>query len=166
MIKFRNVCLGILICLCVSLVSIQATLVHVKPKIEYVKIPSQPPKIPGRINDDSVMNHIKRLKIKYPKIVLAQAKLESANYKSRLCKVQNNLFGMVGAISRPTTSLNKHTKYATYHSYVESITDYALYQASFVKGIKSEDEYYAYLHKHYAEDVNYVKQIKYIVDTL
>lgn len=164
MIKFRNVCFGILICLFVSFISVKATLVQMKPKIEYIKIPI-PPKIPGKINDDSVMNHIKKLKIKYPKIVLAQVKLESANYKSSLFKRNNNLLGFTLANLRPTTA-KYGGKYAKYNNYIECITDYALFQASFIKNIRSENEYYTYLHKHYAVDENYVKKLKFIVDTL
>ena len=47
---------------------------------------------------------------------------------------------------------------------MESIYDYAFYQCRYLGGIRTEAEYYAYLGKSYAEDKDYVKVLKSVVE--
>ena len=44
--------------------------------------------------DQQVYDELKKYNVKYPQIVLAQAKLETGNYTSTLCKKHGNLFGL------------------------------------------------------------------------
>jgi hypothetical protein len=163
---FKFIWKVVISCLIVGFLTFQITKSSIKPKIEYIKTLTQQPN-QNICNDDSVWNYLKILKIKYPKIVLAQAKLESNNYNSPLFIKNNNLFGMTEAESRPTTSIHKkREKYAYYKTYYASIEDYAIWQSSILHKIKNEKQYMIYIGKYYASDPKYSSKIKKITDTL
>lgn len=93
-----------------------------------------------------VRAEIRRHGIPHPDIVLAQARLETGNFTSRLCRVDNNLFGI------------KHNgKYARYSHWKRSVADYKKCISSRYKG----GNYYAFLTKiGYAKDKEYIKKLK------
>ena len=117
-------------------------------------------------SEDKLISYIKELRIKYPHIVLAQAKIESGNYSSFIFKNNNNLFGMRHPKVRMTTSKGSKFKYAKYSSWRESLLDYALYSATQIKNVSSEKEYYNFLGKVYAEDSSYTLIIKKTADKI
>lgn len=80
------------------------------------------------------------------KIVLAQARLETGNFKSDRCKKDHNLFGI------------KHDgKYAKYRNWRESIADYKKRISSRYTG----GNYYSFLVKiKYASDEKYIHKLK------
>jgi hypothetical protein len=113
---------------------------------------------------EEIEETIYKMNFRYPHIVLAQAKLESANFSSTIFIENNNLFGMKQARTRPTTATGTSRSHATYNSWKDSIIDYALYASTYLHG-KSEYEYYAYLGRNYAQDPDYVNKLKHIVQT-
>ena len=69
------------------------------------------------------------------------------------------------AKSRLTTAKSvKGTSHASYETWRLSVTDRALFETSFLRGLKTEEDYYKYLGDNYASDVNYVSKLKKIVD--
>ena len=61
----------------------------------------------------------------YRKWIIAQSKLETANWTSKLYKEQNNAFGMKCIVSRKTTSTGcGATGFAIYRSVGDSLADY------------------------------------------
>lgn len=113
------------------------------------------------INDTLLYNKIKDMKIKFPDIVLAQAKLESGNYTSSNFVKHNNLFGMTIPQSRATTGkVAKDCNYSHYDTWEESLYDYALWQERYCHNIKTKKEYLSYLAKNYAKDSSYIVKIK------
>ena len=124
------------------------------PKVIYV---SQKEKVymveyrdkPDKFTKEKLIQYLKDLNIKYPEVVYAQAVMESGNFKSKMFRVDNNLFGMRKAKSRCTVALDGGT-YAKFKTWRESVIDYALYQTTFVKKIKSQSEYTNYLAENYA----------------
>ena len=91
--------------------------------------------------------------IPHPEIVLAQAKLETGNYKSKLCKKHNNLFG-----------LRKGNSYRKYSNYEECVKDY---KRLISKRLRPSENYYAFLVRiKYAEDEQYIKKLKSAVQIL
>lgn len=90
--------------------------------------------------------------LKYPKVVLAQAILESNHFRSNVFLKYNNLFGMKIPSKRPSLRIHAKsytTTYSSYKSWKESVIDYALYQSTFIFNIKSEEEYLNYISKNY-----------------
>lgn len=111
-------------------------------------------------SEDELIEKLKELNVKFPHIVLAQAKIESASYSSNIFKYNHNLFGMREAKSRITTALGTQRNHAYYKDWTQSVYDYAFYQATYLKKIKTEEQYFRYLGNSYAEDPNYLLKIK------
>jgi len=123
------------------------------------------------INKDttfSVLNlreYILQLNIKYPKVVLAQAIIESGHFKSKLFKENNNLFGMRHAKQRHCISEGSKNGYAIYNNWKESVIDYAFYQKTYLSKL-NQDEYIAAIQKRHCSDKNYTKLINQIIRQL
>ena len=93
-----------------------------------------------------VRAELQRQHVPHPEIVLAQARLETGNFKSRRCKVDHNLFGI------------KHNgRYAKYAKWQDSVSDYKARISSRYAG----GDYYAFLRRiGYAKDPNYVRKLR------
>ena len=114
-------------------------------------------------SEDKLIDMLVSLNIKFPHIVLAQAKLESGNYSSKIFKENHNLFGMKEARVRIHTSKGTQFNHAYYSRWKESVYDYAFYQCRYLSTLHTEKEYYSYLSKSYAEANNYVEILKSMV---
>jgi len=114
-------------------------------------------------SEDKLIDMLVSLNIKFPHIVLAQAKLESGNYSSKIFKENHNIFGMKEARVRIHTSKGTQFNHAYYSHWRESVYDYAFYQCRYLSTLHTEDEYYTYLSKSYAEATNYVNILKSMV---
>ena len=112
--------------------------------------------------EDKLIRKLKELNIKYPYIVLAQAKLESNNYSSHIFIDNNNLFGMKEAQVRINTAKGTQYKHAYYNTWQESVLDYAFWMATYGSKCKTEQQYYDLLNG-YAEDPNYQAKLKNII---
>lgn len=115
------------------------------------------------ISDSLLYSMINNLRIPHSKIVFAQAKLESANYKSELYNTNFNLFGMKYATKRPTITSYEHMGYQRYANWKESVVDYLIWQLSHNVDKLNDNRYFEYLHAVYAEDPNYVNKLKTII---
>jgi hypothetical protein len=117
----------------------------------------------NKFSKEKFVSELKRLNIKYPYIVMAQSIVETGNWKSSIFKENHNLFGMKQASVRINTASGTQNNHAYYETWMESIYDYAFYQCRYLSNLQSEEAYYAYLQNSYAEDPNYVKILKSIV---
>jgi len=98
-----------------------------------------------------VLAEIQRQGIPHPHIVLAQARLETGNFRSDRCRRDHNLFGM-----------KRGRRYAKYSNWRESVKDYKQRISSRYNG----GDYYAFLRRiGYASDPNYIGKVKHIVKT-
>lgn len=96
--------------------------------------------------DQQVLRELQRYDVKHPKIVLAQAKLETGNFTSELCKKHGNLFGLKGKKG-----------YAKFSSWRESVKAYKEWVQYKYKG----GDYYVFLREiGYASDPNYIIKVK------
>ena len=113
-------------------------------------------------SEENLLKLIKTMRIDHPEIVLAQAKLETGDFKSYVFKKHNNLFGMSNAFGRPTVRkpVDTNTVYASYRTWQESVIDYALWQAATSNNL-TEADYLKRLNR-YAEDPNYISKVKII----
>lgn len=108
---------------------------------------------------ENLKSYLTELNVKYPHIVMAQSEIETGHYSSTIFKENHNLFGMKEAKLRPTTAKGTNNNHAYYKNWRESCQDYALYQASYLKNIKTEEEYLQYLKQNYAQDSSYINKI-------
>lgn len=111
---------------------------------------------------EKLETYLEELNLKYPDIVMAQAIIETGNFKSRIFKENNNLFGMKVAKIRPTTNDGEQHEHAYYNTWRESVLDYALYQSRYLCSL-SKDEYIQYL-SNYAEDSSYTYKVKKLIN--
>lgn len=103
------------------------------------------------------------LNIKHSDIVLAQAILETGNFKSKVFIENNNLFGMKLSKTRPSTALGLNNNHAYYNHWTESVYDYAFWQTTFCRRL-SREEYLDYLNSVYAEDNSYKQKLLKIIN--
>lgn len=103
---------------------------------------------------DNLYDEIQRQGLKFPKIVLAQALLESSNLTSRLAREQNNLFGL----------RLRNGRYASFDHWSESVTayrDWVQYKH------RPKEDYYKFLSRiRYASCTSYIYNVKRIVKGL
>jgi flagellum-specific peptidoglycan hydrolase FlgJ len=71
---------------------------------------------------------------------------------------------MKQAYRRVNTAKGTQHNHAFYESWEESVYDYAFYQCRYLSGITNEDDYFQYLSKSYAEDPNYIKRLKDVIE--
>ena len=95
---------------------------------------------------NEVLAELKRQRVPHAGIVLAQARLETGNFKSALCRKHHNLFG-----------IKRGRSYAHYATWQQSVADYKKRISSRYKG----GDYYAFLQRiGYAEDGKYISKLK------
>ena len=114
----------------------------------------------NKFTREKFANELKRLNVKFPHIVMAQSIIETGNFKSKVFKENNNLFGMKQANVRINTAKGTQNNHAYYEDWYQSVYDYAFYQCRYLGGIDTEEEYYLYLGQNYAEAGNYVEVVK------
>jgi uncharacterized FlgJ-related protein len=114
----------------------------------------------------NVYKQLVKIGIAYPDVVLAQAKIETGNFTSKIFIENNNLFGMKLPERRETTAIGKNRNHATYTDWIQSIKDYKLWQDKMIHRAPTKHAYLAYLKRNYAEDKNYINKIKKTVKSL
>ena len=118
----------------------------------------------NEFTEDKFISMLDEINLPYPHITLAQAKLETGNFTSKIFNENHNSFGQKEAKVR--INLAKGTQYghAYYNNWEESILDYAFWYSTYASKCKSEEEFYQLLDKVYAEDELYSKKLKNIIE--
>lgn len=94
--------------------------------------------------------YLKKVNIKFPELVFAQAMKESG-FKSRIWKENHNPFGMKEASKRPNKQNGTQHGHANYDTWKDAIVDYAFYQSYVgLSKLKTEDDYL-----HFLKEMNY-----------
>jgi uncharacterized FlgJ-related protein len=117
----------------------------------------------NEFSEEKLISKIKELNFRFPHIILAQAKLETGNFKSQSFVNGNNMFGMKQAKSRANTAQGTEFGHASYDTWKESLYDYALYYNAYLNKLRTESQYYSYLSQNYATDPEYVSKLKNII---
>ena len=105
------------------------------------------------LNIENLYASLKRHGIKYPKIVLAQAILETGAFRSRVCRENNNLFGL------------RHSKgYYAFEHWEESVI---AYRDKVQYKHRDNENYYSFLRRiGYSTSKDYVRRVREIVNQL
>ena len=102
----------------------------------------------GEVNTEIMLAACKYYGIKYPKIVTAQAILESGNFKSKVFKEYKNPFGLYNS---------REKDYFRFNHWTDAIFAYQKYIEYKYKG----GDYYLFLDSiGYAEDPDYIRKVK------
>lgn len=115
-------------------------------------------------SQEALVEELKRLNIRFPHIVLAQAMIESGHFQSNIFMANNNLFGMKQARQRCTTAKGTNLNHAYYDNWKESVMDYALFQSAYLRKLKTEAQYLEYLDRNYAEAQDYDSAVKRMIE--
>jgi flagellum-specific peptidoglycan hydrolase FlgJ len=168
----RNYLFYIIFSTLISLLSIFLFKLLFIPSISLKEVPSLKSKyekvciaeVQNNFTEEKFINKIKQLNLNYPHIVYAQAMLESGNFTSKIFKENNNMFGMKQA--RVRINLAKSTQYnhAYFETWEDCLLDFAFHRATYFSKLKTEQDYYNYLGKYYAEDPSYVSKLKSMVN--
>lgn len=113
---------------------------------------------PDSINDDILYDFLLENNAWYPEILLAQAKLESGNYSSKIFQSNNNLYGMKRVYKRPTTQQGDDKGYGYYSNWCLSVLDRILWDKFTFKNKPSKEEYLKAM-RGYAEDPHYIEKL-------
>lgn len=109
-----------------------------------------------KLTQENVYKALIHYNIKYPKIVLAQAILETGHFKSNVCKKYNNLFGLYNS---------RIKDYYRFKHWSQSIIGYKNYIQYRYTNLK--ESYFNFLNRiGYAEDPNYIKVVQQIYKKL
>ena len=93
--------------------------------------------------------------VKYPKIVLAQAKLESGNYTSYHCRKRNNFLGLYNS---------KRGEYFKFNHWTDCIQGY---KDMIEYKLKDGEDYYNFLVRiRYASSPDYINKVKQIEENI
>lgn len=125
-------------------------LIHSNQKQEeMVLLPEHPFYLLDEVNEEVLYNTLKHYDFPNPAIITAQAVLESGNFKSKLCKDNNNLFGLYNS---------RTMSYFKFDSWISCVFAYKQFILS---KYNPEEDYYKFLDRiGYAEDSLYESKVK------
>lgn len=128
------------------------------PEIKVIHIVNEEqPDFFSKSPQEGLMEALEYYDVKHPKIVQAQAILETGNFTSEGCLVDNNLFGLYDS---------KRQRYYSFDHWISSVEAYvSMVQYKYKGGNdKPPNDYYKFLSDiGYAEDPNYINKLKGIV---
>ena len=100
------------------------------------------------LTDSAIIEELVRLDCVLPNVALAQMKVETGHFSSKICKENKNIAGIKTSKSELVTGMkNDHCAYATYR---DCLKDYVRIQNRYLKNIDGK----------YAESKDYIKIIK------
>jgi uncharacterized FlgJ-related protein len=85
------------------------------------------------MTDSSILKELVKHKCVLPSIAIAQARIESGNYKSQVCKQNKNLFGIKW--HKCEFVAGEHLNHASYKSYKDNIRCYIHIQNRYLRNI-------------------------------
>lgn len=137
------------------------SIVSEQPKVETVPvievantIINEQPKFFSQTPKEGLEEALSYYGLEHKDIVYAQAILETGNFKSKVCKENNNLFGLYNS---------KEKRYYKFKHWTESVV---AYKEWIQKKYQSPNNYYTFLENiNYAEDKEYTRLLKEIVNT-
>lgn len=111
----------------------------------------------NKLPQEGLMEALEYYEVKHPQIVYAQAVLETGNFTSEKCLVDNNLFGLYDS---------KRQRYYSFDHWISSVEAYVSIVQYKYKGDndKPPNHYYKFLQDiGYAKDPHYINKVKEIV---
>ena len=109
----------------------------------------------NELNDSILYLALVHYEVKYPRAVLAQAKLESGNYTSNHYRKRNNFLGLYNS---------RKKEYFRFNHWTECIL---AYKSMVEYKLREGEDYYQFLDRvGYASDPNYISKVKQIENNL
>jgi len=114
----------------------------------------------NEFSEERLRSKLNELNVRFADIAVAQAKLETNNFRSKIFLENHNLFGMKEAKTRANMARGTQYGHAYYNSWEESVMDYALWISAYANRCRTKEQMYALLDGYYAEDPNYIDKLK------
>lgn len=109
----------------------------------------------------NVYNYLIKSNILAVDVVFRQILHETGHLTSRLCREENNLFGMLVPWHRKTIAVAGGNGYAKFANWKQAIDDYKLWQKHQLENGKDLSDYYAFLRNiRYAKDSLYTFKLQ------
>ena len=129
--------------------------VNVMPKQQDIEVCDTSFLNANELNDSILYLALVHYEVKYPKAVLAQAKLESGNYTSSHYRNRNNFLGLYNSRRR------EYFKFNHWSECILAYKDMVEYK------LREGEDYYQFLDRiGYAENPNYIRLVKQIENNL
>jgi uncharacterized FlgJ-related protein len=110
--------------------------------------------------------YLKKINIKFPNLVFAQA-IKESGFKSRIWKDNHNPFGMKEANKRPNKQNGSQHGHAYYDTWKDAVIDYAFYQTYIgLSKIKTEEDYLQFLKEMNYFDTEHPGNVNYLSDLI
>lgn len=149
---FNIVISGVVACLCVLQIRDMFTLVEPSPPLVIIEV-DKAPTFKDKSPKEGLSEALEYYNVMHPKIVYAQAVLETGHFKSSACINDNNLFGLYDS---------KNKRYYKFNHWSESVVAYKDY---IQKKYQPPNDYYKFLEElPYATDPQYINKVKRIVN--
>jgi hypothetical protein len=108
--------------------------------------------------------YLKKINIKFPELVFAQA-IKESGFKSTIWKNNHNPFGMKEANKRPNKQNGVQHGHAFYDTWKDACIDYAFYQSYIgLSKVKTENDYLQFLKEMNYYDVDHPNNVTYLSD--
>ena len=118
----------------------------------------------NEFSEERLRSRLEELNVRFADVAMAQAKLETSGFRSRIFKENHNLFGMKEATMRVNLARGTQYGHAYYNSWEESVLDYAMWCAAYANHCRSNEQFLELLSGYYAEDPDYVSKLKRIMN--
>ena len=147
--KIFNVFISIIVaCLCVLQARDMFTETEESPPLEIIVV-EEAPTFKDKTPEEGLIEALEYYNVLHPKIVYAQAILETGHFKSKACINDNNLFGLYD---------NKNKRYYKFNHWSESVLAYKDYVQ---RKYNPPNDYYKFLKDlPYATDNKYIDKLK------
>lgn len=114
----------------------------------------------NEFSEERLRAKLKELNVRFADIAVAQAKLETNSFRSKIFLENHNLFGMKEAKTRANLASGTQYGHAYYNNWEESVVDYALWVSAYANRCRTKEQMYSLLDGYYAEDPNYISKLK------
>ena len=113
-----------------------------------------------KFSEEKLILFLKELNVKFPEIIYAQARLESNSFQSSVFIENTNMFGMRESNFRPNLQIGLQNTYGVYHSWRQCVEDYVMFYCCYLRELKTKEQYYDYIEKHYSETPGYSERVR------
>jgi len=114
----------------------------------------------NEFSEEKFISMLDEINLPHPHITLAQAKLETGNFTSKIFNENHNSFGQKEAKVRINLARGTQYGHAYYNSWEESVLDYAYWHSTYASKCKTEEQFFQLLDRIYAEDKLYSKKLR------
>jgi uncharacterized FlgJ-related protein len=118
----------------------------------------------NEFSEERLRSRLDELNVRFADVAMAQAKLETSGFRSRIFKENHNLFGMKEATMRVNLARGTQYGHAYYNSWEDSVLDYAMWCAAYANHCRNNEQFLELLSGYYAEDPDYVSKLKQIMN--